>query len=317
MAQMLVTGGAGFIGSNLVEKLVTDGHQVRVIDNLSTGRLSNLADLLDQITMIEGDFRDAGQISEAARDVEVIFHQGALPSVPRSIEDPLLSHDVNVTGTLQVLLAARDLGVRRVVLASSSSVYGDQDPNIPKVETMTPKPISPYAVNKLADEYYAQVFYQVYGLETVCLRYFNVFGPRQDPNSAYAAVIPKFIDLYVQDQPPTIHGDGEQTRDFSYIANVVAANFLAASRPADQVAGQVFNVAQGGRTSLNELATQLKRLTGATVDAVHGPPREGDIKHSWADIDKAIEKLAYDPEISFSDGLEQTVAWYRETAQQA
>lgn len=311
MANCLVTGGAGFIGSNLVEALVEHGHTVRVLDNFSTGKRENLAHLRDRIDLIEGDLTVLGDVRRAVQDVEVVFHQGAVPSVPKSITDPLGSNAANVTGTLHVLVAARDAGVRRVVYASSSSIYGDQDPDAPKVETMIPQPISPYGVAKLAAEHYCQVFYSVYRLETVALRYFNVFGPRQDPNSMYAAVIPRFITALLQDEPPTIYGDGGQTRDFTYVGNVVAGNLLAAQAPAEQVAGEVFNLAAGGQTSLNQLVEMLQELIGVTVTPFYSEPRPGDIRHSRADIGKAQQRMGYAPRISLLEGLRRTVDWYR------
>jgi UDP-glucose 4-epimerase len=311
LANCLVTGGAGFIGSNLVEALVEHGHTVRVLDNFSTGKRENLAHLRDRIDLIEGDLTVLGDVRRAVQDVEVVFHQGAVPSVPKSITDPLGSNAANVTGTLHVLVAARDAGVRRVVYASSSSIYGDQDPDAPKVETMIPQPISPYGVAKLAAEHYCQVFYSVYRLETVALRYFNVFGPRQDPNSMYAAVIPRFITALLQDEPPTIYGDGGQTRDFTYVGNVVAGNLLAAQAPAEQVAGEVFNLAAGGQTSLNQLVEMLQELIGVTVTPFYSEPRPGDIRHSRADIGKAQQRMGYAPRISLLEGLRRTVDWYR------
>ena len=311
MAHYLVTGGAGFIGSNLVEALLERGHTVTVLDNFSTGRRENLATFRDRINLVEGDISVLDDARRAVEGVEVVLHQAAIPSVPRSIEDPISSNEANVLGTLNVLVAARDAGVRRVVYASSSSVYGDQAVNHPKVETMTPQPISPYAVGKLAGEYYCQVFHAVYGLETVALRYFNVFGPRQDPGSAYAAVIPLFVSALLRGEPPTVHGDGEQTRDFTFIGNVVAGNLLAAEAPAEQAAGRVFNLAAGQRTSLNELVSYLQEILDCQVQPVHTDPRPGDIKHSWADVDRARAHLGYEPQVGFLEGLRRTVAWYR------
>jgi nucleoside-diphosphate-sugar epimerase len=311
MAHYLVTGGAGFIGSNLVEALLERGHTVTVLDNFSTGRRENLAAFRDRINLVEGDISVLDDARRAVEGVEVVLHQAAIPSVPRSIEDPISSNEANVLGTLNVLVAARDAEVRRVVYASSSSVYGDQAVNHPKVETMTPQPISPYAVGKLAGEYYCQVFHAVYGLETVALRYFNVFGPRQDPGSAYAAVIPLFVSALLRGEPPTVHGDGEQTRDFTFIGNVVAGNLLAAEAPAEQAAGRVFNLAAGQRTSLNELVSYLQEILDCQVQPVHTDPRPGDIKHSWADVDRARAHLGYEPQVGFLEGLRRTVAWYR------
>ncbi len=312
MPNYLVTGGAGFIGSNLVEALLERGHAVRVLDNFSTGKRENLAAFAGQIELVEGDLAVLDDVRRAVQSVEVVLHQGAIPSVPRSVSDPLGSNAANVTGTLNVLVAARDAGVRRVVYASSSSVYGDQALERPKVETMTPCPISPYAVAKLSAEYYCQVFYAVYGLETVALRYFNVFGPRQDPASMYAAVVPRFATALLRGEPPTIYGDGEQTRDFTYVGNVISGNLLAAEAPAERAAGEVFNLAAGQQTSLNELARLLQELIGQPVEPHHDAPRPGDIRHSRADIGKARERLGYEPVISFLEGLRLTVDWYRE-----
>lgn len=312
MTNFLVTGGAGFIGSNLVETLAAHGHAVRVLDNFSTGKRENLAPIIDQINLVEGDLVNLSDVRGAVEGIEVVLHQAAIPSVPRSVEDPIASDEANVRGTLHVLVASRDAGVRRVVYASSSSVYGDQEPEAPKVETMTPKPISPYGVSKLAAEYYCQVFHQVYGLDTVTLRYFNVFGPRQDPNSAYAAVVPKFITAMLSKNPPTVYGDGEQTRDFTYVGNVVAGNLLAANASPDQVAGEVFNLAVGGQISLNLLLETLKNIIGNEVAPTYAAPRPGDIRHSRADVNKVQEKIGFMPEISFEEGLRRAVAWYRE-----
>jgi nucleoside-diphosphate-sugar epimerase len=306
----LVTGGAGFIGSNLVEALLKQGHAVRVIDNFSTGKRENLDSFTDEIDLLEGDLTKLDDVRQAVKDVEIVLHHGAVPSVPKSIEDPIGANEAGVTASLNVLVAARDAGVRRVVFASSSSIYGDQDPDAAKVETMFPMPISPYAVSKLAAEAYCQVFHHVYGLETVALRYFNVFGPRQDPESMYAAVVPKFITSMLAETPPTIYGDGEQTRDFTYVGNVIEGNLLAATAPAEKVSGQVLNLAAGGQTSLNELASLLKQIIECDVDAVHADPRPGDIKHSRADIGKARALLNYTPRFSFNEGLRLTVEWY-------
>jgi nucleoside-diphosphate-sugar epimerase len=314
LANTLVTGGAGFIGSNLVEALVERGDAVRVLDNFSTGRRENLAAFASYITLIEGDLVHLDDVRRAVEGIDVVFHQAAIPSVPRSVEDPIASDETNALGTLHVLVAARDAGVRRVVYASSSSVYGDQAPEKPKVETMTPRPISPYGVAKLAAEHYCQVFYQVYGLETVSLRYFNVFGPRQDPNSAYAAVIPRFVRAFLEGKPPTVYGDGGQTRDFTYVGNVVAGNLLAASAPSTKAAGEVFNLASGGQISLNVLLETLETIIGGDIAPTYTDPRPGDIRHSRADIGKARKGLGFSPEISFEDGLRRTVAWYREAA---
>ncbi len=305
----LVTGGAGFIGSHIVEELVRRRERVRVLDNFSTGRRENLAPFLEHVELVEGDLRDLSTVRRVAEGVDYILHQAALPSVPRSIADPLASNDSNVTGTLHLLIAARDAGVKRVVYASSSSVYGD-NPTLPKREDMSPAPKSPYAVSKLAGEYYCRVFAQAYGLETVCLRYFNVFGPRQDPASQYAAVIPKFITALLRDEPPTIYGDGHQSRDFTYVSNVVRANLLAATAP--DVSGRVFNVACGERYTVLDLVAVLTEILGTHITPVHTAPRPGDVRHSLADITAAREALGYRVEVNFHEGLRRTVAWYRE-----
>jgi nucleoside-diphosphate-sugar epimerase len=312
MSHYLVTGGAGFIGSNLVKALLAQGHTVRVLDNFSTGKRTNLQDCLGQIDLIEGDLTDLDDVRRAVKGIEVVLHQGAVPSVAKSIDDPLGSNQANVNGTLHVLVAARDSGVRRVIFASSSSIYGDQDPEVPKVETMTPQPISPYAIAKQAAERYCQVFYRVYGLETVALRYFNVFGPSQDPQSMYAAVIPRFATALLRSKPPVIYGDGEQTRDFTYIENVVSANLLAATAPAEDVCGEVFNAAAGGQTSLNSLVEALQEITGQNISPLHEEPRPGDIKHSRADIAKIRRLMGYQAKVSLIDGLRATVEWYRQ-----
>jgi nucleoside-diphosphate-sugar epimerase len=303
----LVTGGAGFIGSNIVRALLERGGSVRVLDNLATGRAENLADIAGQVELIEADLRDAWVAQQAVKGVEAVFHQGALPSVSRSVADPLASHEVNSSGTLGLLLAARDAGVRRFVFASSSSVYGDT-PTLPKSEDLPTNPLSPYAVSKLAAEQYCRVFYRLYGLETVCLRYFNVFGPRQDPKSHYAAVVPLFITAISRGESPLVHGDGTQSRDFSYIANVVQANLRAAEAPG--VGGEVFNVACGERYSLLDLVAILNRILGTSVEPTFGPARAGDVKHSLADISKAQRLLGYEPVVRFEQGLERAVEWY-------
>jgi nucleoside-diphosphate-sugar epimerase len=300
----LVTGGAGFIGSHIVHRLVEDGKAVRVLDDFSSGKRENLA-TVDGVKLIEGDLRSETTVDEAVRGVEVIFHQGAVPSVPRSMIDPKTSFDVNVSGTLNLLLAAKDSGVRRVVMASSSSVYGDL-PELPKVETMPTKPLSPYAASKLAGEELCQVFWRAYGLETVSLRYFNVFGPRQDPESQYAAVIPKFLKALKTGQRPMIFDDGEQTRDFTYIDNVVDANMLAAD--AEGISGDVFNIAAGDSISINEMLRQLAALVGVEPSPEYAPPRPGDIRDSRADIRSARAKLGYEVNVSFEEGLARTVA---------
>jgi UDP-glucose 4-epimerase len=307
--KVLVTGGGGFIGSHLVERLLRDGHEVRVLDNFATGHRRNLAGVLDQIELVEGDIQSYERGHNAVRGCDLVFHQAALPSVPRSIQDPLTSTATNVTGTLNVLLAARDEGVRRVVYASSSSVYG-ANPELPKREEMPALPIAPYAVSKLAAEGYCRAFTQVYGLETVSLRYFNVFGPRQDPLSQYAAVIPRFITAFLTDERPVVFGDGEQSRDFTYVDNAVEATILAAE--AEGVAGQTFNAACGEGTTLNGLLGHLRRLTGKQIEASHADPQPGDLRHSLADISRAREALGYEPQTDVRTGLEQTFAYYEE-----
>ena len=304
----LVTGGAGFIGSNIVTTLLARGHTVRVLDNFSTGRRENLAQFLDRIDLIEGDLRDPAAVRRAVRGVRTVLHLGALPSVPESVEDPLASHEVNATGTLNLLTAAEEAGVERVVLSSSCAVYGD-DPALPKVESMLPAPKSPYAASKLAAEHYCRTFNETFDLETVCLRYFNVFGPRQDPASQYAAVIPNFITAMLRGQPPTIFGDGEQTRDFVYVANVVEANLLAAAAPA--APGSVLNVAAGAQYSLLDLVAALNDILGTHITPVHAPPRPGDIRHSYADINAAHHTLGYAPTVDLHKGLRRTLTWYR------
>jgi len=308
MATYLVTGGAGFIGSNIVHQLVARGEAVRVLDNFSTGRRENLAGVADRIELIEGDLRDPDPCRRAVDGVDYVLHQGAIPSVQRSVDDPFTTNDANITGTLNLLIAARDAGVRRVVYASSSSVYGDS-PTLPKHETMTPRPKSPYAVSKLTAEYYCQVFTEVYGLETVSLRYFNVFGPRQDPTSHYAAVIPIFITALLQGQPVTVHGDGLQSRDFTYVSNNVEANLLAATAP--DVSGGIFNIACGKRYTLLELLDVLSNIIEVKVEKVHTESRPGDVRHSLASISQAEAQLGYQMSVDFEEGLRRTVAWYR------
>ena len=306
--RFLVTGGAGFIGSNIVEELVRQDEQVRIIDNFSTGKVGNVEPLKDFIEVVEGDIRNYEVVCEAVRDVDVILHQAALPSVPRSISDPITTNEVNVTGTLNVLMAAKENGVKRVVYASSSSVYGD-NPRLPKEESMMPNPLSPYAVSKLAGEKYCQVFSNVYNLETISLRYFNVFGRRQDPNSQYSAVIPKFIKAMMNDSRPLVYGDGEQSRDFTYVKNVVSANILAAR--ANCKAGTVMNCACNGQTTLNELVQKINRILGKNVEPIYEASRSGDIKHSFASVEAAAENLGYRPVVDFDSGLRETVKWYQ------
>ena len=302
----LVTGGAGFIGSNIAEALVRRGDRVRVLDDFSTGRRENLA-ALAEVEVVEGDLRDAATARRTVAGVHGVFHQAALRSVPRSVDDPLSSNEVNVTGTLVLLLACREARVRRVVYASSSSVYGD-DPALPKVETLPTQPISPYAVSKLAAEHYCQTFARLYGLETVSLRYFNVFGPRQNPESKYSAVIPRFLAQALAGEPLEVHGDGEQSRDFTYIDNVVEANLLA-MKTAD-VSGQVFNVACGTRHSLLAIADAIAAFLGRRLERAHVPPRAGDVRHTLADIGKAERLLGFRPAVDFANGMRRTCEYF-------
>ena len=310
MALYLITGIAGFIGSSLARAILAQGDQVRGVDNFATGKRENLQGILDRIDFHEADILDLDVMHEACAGVDFVLHEAAIPSVPKSVLDPLGSNRANVGGTVNVLVAARDAKVKRVVYAASSSAYGDT-PTLPKHEAMRPDPVSPYAVAKLASEHYMISFHRCYGLETVCLRYFNVFGPRQDPSSPYSGVLAKFITLMLRGEQPTIYGDGEQSRDFTYIDNVVEANLLASKAPAERVAGQVFNIATGGRVTLNEMFTLLQGLTSYKVEPEYGPERGGDIKHSLADISKAVTALGYKTVVNFEEGLHRTVEWYR------
>jgi UDP-N-acetylglucosamine 4-epimerase len=309
MSRYLITGGAGFIGSHLAETLIKLGEEVVVLDNLATGKRENLNPAENgpgKFTFIEGDMRDAEVCRQAMQGVDYVLHQAARPSVQRSVEDPMLSHDVNVNGGLNILIAAKDAGVKRVVAASSSSVYGDRQPvDAPKQEDMDPRPMSPYAANKVALEYYYSVFYKTYGLEIVALRYFNVFGPRQDPHSAYAAVIPRFMFALLDGKQPTVFGDGKQSRDFTYIDNVVQANLSACTAP--DAAGQVFNVASGSSQSLLRMLELLEKLTGIKADPEFAPPRTGDVRYSLADLSRAQEVLGYKLEVDFEQGLARLV----------
>jgi UDP-glucose 4-epimerase len=311
MAVYLITGIAGFIGSSLAEALVARGVQVRGVDNFLTGKRENIASFRDRIDFREADLRDVEAMREACDGVDVIFHEGALPSVPRSVKDPVLSHDCNSNGTFNLLNAARDAGVRRVIYAASSSAYGNQ-PGLPRRESMTPMPIAPYAVQKLTGELYMRSYWQVYGLETVCLRYFNIFGPRQVPDSPYSGVMAKFILQMMRGEQPTIFGTGEQGRDFTYIDNAVSANLLAAAAPADKVAGRVFNVACGERHTLKETFAVLAQLLDFRQPVLFGPERTGDVRDSQADVSAAKEAFGYEPLVGFEEGLRRTVAWYRE-----
>ncbi len=306
----LVTGGAGFIGSTICHRLVAGGHAVVVLDNFSTGNRERLAAIRDAVTLIEGDIRDRSAVDRAVRGVDVVFHEAALPSVARSVEDPVTSNDVNVSGSLTVLEASRRAGVKRLVYAASSSAYGDT-PTLPKREDMKPSPRSPYAVGKLTAEYYAENYFRLFGLETVSLRYFNVFGPRQDPKSHYAAVIPRFITAALTGAPATIYGDGLQSRDFTFVENVVDANLLASTAPG--APGRVFNVACGQRYTLLELLGMIAKALGRTapVPPIHEPERKGDVRHSLADIGAARETLRYEPNVDVPEGLRRTVEWYR------
>jgi UDP-glucose 4-epimerase len=310
MSKVLVTGGAGFIGSNLTETLLKQGHLVRVLDNFSTGKRENLVfdKAFPSLEIIGGDIRDLSICQKAMNDVEFVFHQAALPSVQQSVEDPLTSHSANVEGTLNVLLAARDAGVKRFVYASSCAIYGD-DPIIPKREEMPPDPLSPYALQKVIGEQYCRLFFQLYSLETVSLRYFNIFGPKQDPTSIYSAVIPKFINAILEGCPPIVFGDGEQSRDFTYIDNVVQANLLAIST--DHLNGEAINIACGERISLNQLVDFLTDMIGSKVSPIYQEPRKGDIRHSLADIEKGRQILNYDPKVDIENGLRMTVEFFK------
>jgi nucleoside-diphosphate-sugar epimerase len=302
MALYLVTGGAGFIGSNIVEELIKRGQKVRVLDNFSTGKRDNLSAWADKIELVEGDIRSYHLVREAVEGVDFVLHQAALPSVPRSVKDPITSNEVNVSGTLNVLTAARDAGAKRVVYASSSSIYGDLE-TLPKTEDMLPKPLSPYAVSKLAAEKYCAVFSQLYGLKTIALRYFNVFGPRQDPNSQYAAVIPRFIRSIKAGEPPVVFGDGEQSRDFTYVDNVVHANLLACEDRAEEFSGETFNIACGKRVTVNKMIEFINQGLKKDVKPTYAPPRLGEVKHSLANIGKAQQLLNYSIQRGFEEGL--------------
>ncbi|MGA2102431.1 MAG: SDR family oxidoreductase [Candidatus Sulfotelmatobacter sp.] len=310
MALYLITGIGGFIGSSLARALLAVGEQVRGVDNFSTGKRANLTEILDRIDFRETDILDLDGMHKACDGVDFVLHQAAIPSVPKSVLDPLGSNRANVDGTVNVLIAARDAKVKRVVYAASSSAYGDT-PTLPKQETMKPDPISPYAVAKLASEQYMISFYRCYGLETVCLRYFNIFGPRQDPCSPYSGVLAKFITQMLRGEQPTVFGDGEQSRDFTYIDNAISANLLACKAAPGKAAGQVFNVATGRQITLNETFQLLKGLTSYSGQLKYGPERGGDIKHSLADISKAEAAIDYEPVVDFEEGLRRTVDWYR------
>jgi len=309
MGKYLITGVAGFIGSNLAEALCEKGESVRGMDNFLTGKRENLQGL-DAMEFVEGDVRDIEACRKACDGVDYVMHEAALGSVPRSVENPVLSNECNITGTLNMLQAAKDAGVKRFVFAASSSAYGDT-PTLPKVETMTPSPLSPYALTKLACEVYCRLFTELYGFETVSLRYFNVFGKRQDPFSTYAAVIPKFASALLSGQAPEIYGDGEQTRDFTYIEDVIQANLKACVAPSE-ACGKVYNIAHGDRISLNKLYREISNLLGVDIEPQYAPPRPGDVKHSLADISMAKKFLGFDPQFDVRQGLEKAISWYRE-----
>lgn len=308
MPSYLVTGGAGFIGSALVRRLLERGDRVRVVDNFSTGLRRNLTEVADRIELLEGDLADLAVAQRSVAGVEFVLHQAALPSVPRSIEDPISSNHANVTATLNLLVAARDAGVKRFVFASSSSVYGDTEV-LPKVETMRENPISPYALTKLTGEKYCVIFHRAYGLPTVCLRYFNIFGPRQNPDSPYSGVISRFVSAALEGRRPIVCGDGEQSRDFTFVENAVQANLLACA--AEGVSGQVFNVGTGERCTLNDVLRLLSGIAGKKLDAEYVAPRSGDVRHSLADIERARRLLGYDPKVRFEEGLRETVSWFK------
>ncbi len=308
MATYLVTGGAGFIGSNIAKALVAKGEKVKILDNFNTGKKDNIAEFIDEVDVIDGDFTNEKTVQSALKQVDIVFHQGAIPSVPKSIQNPLGSNHANVSGTLQLLQGAVEAKVSRFIYAASSSAYGDSE-TLPKHEQLPGNPMSPYAVSKYAGELYCKVFYNLYGLETISLRYFNVFGPRQDPNSKYAAVIPSFIKAMLNDKPPTIFGDGTQSRDFTFIDNVVSANLLAANAP--KLQGESVNIGGGASIDLNSLVDEINSLLGKHIQASYGPERPGDVKHSLADIHLAEKLIAYRPTVSFQEGLRQTVDWFK------
>ena len=311
MSRYLITGGAGFIGSNLARFVLSKGHEVAVLDNFSTGKRENIVEILDRITLVEGDIRNKNDVASAMKGCDAIFHQGALGSVPRSIDDPVTSHEVNVNGTINVLETARVKGVKRIVFAASSSAYGNQ-PISPKQEDMPVLPISPYAASKAACEAYLHAYSDAFGLETVSLRYFNVFGPRQDPYGAYAAVIPAFVSKLLKNESPVIFGDGEQSRDFCYIDNVCSANWLAAHAPARNCDGRPINIACYESVTLNQILRKLRELLQTDIPAIYQPKRAGDVEHSLADIRRAKEKIGYTPKVMFDEGLEKAIDWYRE-----
>ncbi|MBU8870332.1 MAG: SDR family oxidoreductase [Gemmatimonadales bacterium] len=310
MTKYLVTGGAGFIGSHLARELVENGHEVVVLDNLSTGRISNLEGYLERLRFVEGSITELDTVLDCCQGVDCVFHQAALPSVPRSVQDPLASDENNVGGTLRVFWGAHQSGVRRVVYAASSSIYGDTE-ELPKHEGMQPRPMSPYAVNKRVSELYGAVFNDLYGLSTIGLRYFNVFGPRQDPTSQYSAVIPKFITAFLNGEAPVIHGDGGQSRDFTYIANVVGANLAAAAAPIE-AGGRSYNIALGGRVSVKDLCFRIRKFLGTELEPVYDESRPGDVRHSQASVELARKFLSYEGAVDLDEGLLRTVRWYQE-----
>lgn len=313
MANYLITGIAGFIGSTLARALVSQGHQVRGIDNLSSGKTANLQDIADRVDFRAANLQNDSAVLNACRDVDFVLHQAAIPSVVSSIDDPMATHRTNVDGTVSLLLAARNCKVKRVVYASSCAVYGDA--TLPNREDMRPRPLSPYAVSKITGEHYMESFYRVYGLETVSLRYFNVFGPRQDAGSEYSGVIAKFIRMMAQGNAPTIFGDGEQSRDFTFVENVVAANLLACIAPAEEVAGQVFNIGSGARISVNHVYRTLQQMLNFPSPPIYAPARAGEIRHSYADISLARTKLGYAPHVPFEDGIKRTLEWFRTSSE--
>jgi nucleoside-diphosphate-sugar epimerase len=312
--RFVVTGGAGFIGSNTVDELVRRGHSVVVLDDLSSGKEENLAEVRNKITLIKGSITDIEVVRKAMHEAEYVLHLAARTSVPKSVKDPIETNRINIDGTLNVLVAARDAKVKRIVFAASSSAYGET-PTLPKVEKMEPQPISPYGVTKYVGELYAQTFGRCYGLENVSLRYFNIFGPRQDPSSPYSGVLAKFCSAFLEDAQPVIFGDGEQTRDFTYVDNAVQANLLACEAP--NVSGKVFNVGVGGRFSLNQTVALLKKISGKNLESKYEPARDGDIRDSQADISQAREYLGYEPSVTFEEGLRRTFDWYRATQEKA
>ncbi len=314
LASYVAVGGAGFIGSNTVDELVRRGHSVVVLDDLSSGKEDNLTEVRNKITFIKGSITDIEVVRKAMHEAEYVLHLAARTSVPRSVKDPIETNKINIDGTLNVLVAAKELKVKRVVFAASSSAYGETA-TLPKVETMQPQPISPYGVTKFVGELYGQTFGRCYGLENVALRYFNIFGPRQDPSSPYSGVLAKFCTAFLEDTQPLVFGDGEQTRDFTYVENAVQANLLACEAP--NISGKVFNVGVGGRVSLNEVIRELGKITGKTLEAKYDPPRDGDIRDSQADISQAREFLGYEPHVTFEEGLARTFEWYRETQAKA